>query len=177
MAVSAGSGQSSGRANLRIFPGWVITVRPTRRVGCPPSKLCTRMGGMLDPLADLALLTFLAFGLYLAGVIRGPLLLLLVVRYPILLIGVLIMFFVRGPGPLRPTLIGKVTTFATSMVLLIIALNTLLPIAWPPPLWLEWSVRFLYVLISVNILYLINRGVAWTSRRKDSSDPNRKSTK
>jgi len=150
-----------------LLDGWVA-----RR-----QKLCTRMGGMLDPLADLALLTFLAFGLYLAGVIRGPLLLLLVVRYPILLIGVLIMFFVRGPGPLRPTLIGKVTTFATSMVLLIIALNTLLPIAWPPPLWLEWSVRFLYVLISVNILYLINRGVAWTSRRKDSSDPNRKSTK
>jgi hypothetical protein len=61
---------------------------------------------------------------------------------------------------LRPTLIGKVTTFATSIVLLIIALNTLLPIAWPPPLWIDWSVRFLYVLISVNILYLINRGVA-----------------
>ncbi len=135
-----------------LLDGWVA-----RR-----QKLCTRMGGMLDPLADLALLTFLAFGLYLAGAIPGALLLLLVVRYPILLIGVLILFFVRGPGPLRPTIIGKATTFATSMVLLIIALNTLLSIDWPPPLWIDSSVRFLFVLISANILYLMNRGIIWT---------------
>jgi cardiolipin synthase len=136
-----------------LLDGWVA-----RR-----QKLCTRMGGMLDPLADLALLTFLAIGLFLADVIPLPLLVLLLVRYPILLIGVLVMFFMRGPGPLRPTLIGKATTFATSIVLLIIALNTLLPISWPPPLWIEWSVRILYVLISVNILYLLYRGVAWTN--------------
>ena len=129
--------------------------------------LCTRMGRMLDVLADLALLTFLSVGLYLAGVIPGPLLLLLIVRYPILLIGVLVLYFVRGPRPLRPTLIGRATTFATSVVLLTIAFKTLLPISWPTTLWIEWSVWFLYVLIGVNVLYLITQGLAWTSRRED----------
>ncbi len=129
-------------------------------------KSCTRMGRMLDVLADLALLTFLAAGLYLAGVIPGPLLLLLIVRYPVLLIGVLVLYFVRGPRPLRPTLIGRATTFATSIVLLTIALKTLLPVSWPTTLWIEWSVWFLYVLISVNILYLIQLAFAWASRRE-----------
>ena len=140
-----------------LLDGWVA-----RR-----QKLCTRMGRMLDFLADLALLTFLAIGLYLAGVIPGPLLLLLVVRYPILLIGVLVMNFARGPAPLRPTLIGRATTFATSIVLLVIAFKTLLPTSWPTALWIEWSVRFLYILIGVNILYLINRGTVWTGHREN----------
>jgi len=132
-------------------------------------ELYTRMGRMLDLLADLALLTFLATGLYLAGVIPGPLLLLLIVRYPVFLIGVLVMYFARGPAPLRPTLIGRATTFATSVVLLVFAFKTLLPTAWPPPLWIEWSVWFLYFLIGVNILYLINRGVAWAGHRENHS--------
>ena len=140
-----------------LLDGWVA-----RR-----QKLCTRMGRMLDVLADLALLTFLAIGLYLAGVIPGPLLLLLVVRYPILLIGVLVMYFARGPAPLRPTLIGKATTFATSIVLLVIAFKTLLPTSWPTALWIEWSIRFLYILIGVNILYLINRGTVWVGHREN----------
>ena len=140
-----------------LLDGWVA-----RR-----QKLYTRLGRMLDFLADLALLTFLAIGLYLAGAIPGPLLLLLVVRYPILLIAVLVMYFARGPAPLRPTLIGGATTFATSVVLLVFAFKILLQTSWPTPLWIEWSVRFLYILIGVNILYLINRGAAWTSRREN----------
>jgi cardiolipin synthase len=140
-----------------LLDGWIA-----RR-----QNLCTRMGGMLDYLADVALLTFLATGLYLAGAIPGSLLLLLVVRYPILLIGVFIIYFVRGPRPLQPTLIGKATTFATSVVLLVIAANSLLLISWPTPLWIEWCVRLLYILIGVNILYLINQGVAWASRREN----------
>jgi len=134
-----------------LLDGWVA-----RR-----QKLCTRMGRMLDILADLAILTFLAIGLYLAGAIQGPLLLLLIVRYPLLLIAVLIMYFVRGPAPLRPTLIGRLTTFATSTVLLVIACKTLLSTAWPTPSSIEWSVRFLYLLIGVNMFYLVRWGVYW----------------
>jgi cardiolipin synthase len=134
-----------------LLDGWVARKQ----------KLCTRMGRMLDVLADLAVLTFLAIGLYLAGAIPGPLLLLLIVRYPLLLIAVLIMYFARGPAPLRPTLIGRLTTFATSIVLLVIACKTLLSTSWPTPSSIEWSVRFLYLLIGVNLFYLVRWGVYW----------------
>ena len=91
-----------------LLDGWVA-----RR-----QKLYTRMGRMLDFLADVALLTFLAVGLYLASVIPGPLLLLLVVRYPVLLLGVLVMYFARIPVPLRMLIrFSSVTT--TSCVLVV----------------------------------------------------------
>jgi phosphatidylglycerophosphate synthase len=134
-----------------LLDGWVA-----RR-----QKLCTRMGRMLDVLADLAFLTFLAIGLYLAGTIPGPLLLLLIIRYPLLLIAVLAMYFMRGPAPLRPTLIGRLTTFATSIVLVVIACKTLLSTSWPTPSSIEWSVQFLYLLLGVNIFYLVRWGVYW----------------
>ena len=137
--------------------GWVARRR----------NLCTRLGRMLDFLADLALLMFLACGLYLAGAIPGSLLWLLVVRYPLLLIGVLVLYFARGPAPLSPTIIGKVTTFATHVVLLVIAVKLLLPTNLPPSLWIEWSLRSLYFLIGANILYLFYCGVAWAGLGKN----------
>ncbi len=134
-----------------LIDGWVA-----RR-----QRFCTRLGRMLDVLADLALLTFLAAGLYMAGLIPWPLLALLIVRYPLLLLGLLVMYFIRGPVPLRPTLIGRVTTFATSIGLLIIAVKTLLITSWPTPLMVEWYVRFLYLLVGLNLLYLFRWGVNW----------------
>ena len=135
-----------------LLDGWVA-----RRL-----NLCTRLGGMLDVLADMALLTFLTIGLYLAGAIPGLLLLMLVVRYPVLLIVVLVMSFARGPVSMSATLIGKVTTFATSVVLLAVGFKTLLALSWPTPLLIEWSFRFLYFLIGLNIVYLVYRGATWT---------------
>ena len=132
-------------------------------------SLYTRMGRMLDFLADVALLTFLAVGLYLAGVIPGPLLLLLIVRYPVSLIGVIVMYFARRPSPLRSTFIGRSMTFATSVVLLVMAFKTLLPNSWTTALSIEWFVRLLYFLIGTNILYLINRRAAWARHRQDHS--------
>ena len=82
---------------------------------------------MLDFMADLSLLTFLAIGLYLAGTIPATLLWLLVVRYPLLLIGVIVLYFARGPAPLPPTITGRTTTFATSVLLVVIAIKPLLP--------------------------------------------------
>ena len=142
-----------------LLDGWVA-----RR-----QNLYTRMGRMLDFLADVALLTFLAVGLYLADVIPGPLLLLLVVRYPVSLIGVIVTYFARRPAPLRSTFIGRAMTFATSVVLLVIAFKTLLPTSWTTILSIDWSIRFLYFLISVSILYLINRGAAWAGYRENHS--------
>lgn len=141
----------AGLSITDLLDGWVA-----RR-----QKLITRLGRMLDILADLALITFLAVGLYLAGAIPESLLWLLVVRYPVLLIGVLVMYFARGPTELRPTTIGKTTTFAANLLLLVIAFKLLLSISWPPAVWLDWSVQLLYLLIGANILYLLYRGAIW----------------
>ena len=123
---------------------------------------CTRLGRMLDVIADMAILTFLAIGLYLAEIIPGPLLLLLIVRYPTLLIVLLVLSFARGPITMRPSIIGKATTFATSVVLLGLTFQTFLAAAWPTAESIEWSIWFLYMLISANIVYLLYRGVTWT---------------
>lgn len=123
---------------------------------------CTRLGRMLDVIADMAILTFLAIGLYLAEIIPGLLLLLLIVRYPTLLIVLLVLSFARGPITMRPSIIGKVTTFATSVVLLGLTFQTFLAAAWPTAESIEWSIWFLYMLIGTNIVYLLYRGVTWT---------------
>jgi cardiolipin synthase len=142
-----------------LLDGWLARRR----------NLCTRLGRMLDFLADLALLTFLAVGLHLADAIPGSLLWLLVVRYPLLLIGVLVLYFVRGPAPLSPTIIGKVTTFATHVVLLVLAFKLLLPTNLPPSLWIEWSLWSLHFLIGANIVYLFYCGAVWAGLGKNHS--------
>jgi cardiolipin synthase len=131
--------------------------------------ICTRLGRMLDVLADMALLTFLAVGLYLAGIIPGVLLLMLVVRYPVLLLVVLVLSFAQGPASMRPTWIGKATTFAVSVVLLAVTFKTLLAAPWPTPRSIEWSIWFLYFLISANILYLVHRGVTWAGQKRSQT--------
>jgi cardiolipin synthase len=131
--------------------------------------ICTRLGRMLDVLADMALLTFLAVGLYLAGIIPGVLLSMLVVRYPVLLVVVLVLSFAQGPASMRPTWIGKATTFAVSVVLLAVTFKTLLAAPWPTPRSIEWSIWFLYFLIGANILYLVYRGVTWAGQKRSQT--------
>lgn len=124
-------------------------------------SMCTRMGRMLDFLADLAFVTFLAVGLFAAGVLPTTLLILLLLRYPGTLIGSLILYFARGPAPLRPTIIGKVTSAATVIVLLAIAFALLLEPSWLLEPWLVWSARILCGLIGLDILYLVRQVFAW----------------
>ena len=64
---------------------------------------------------------------------------------------------------MRPSIIGKATTFATSVVLLGLTFQTFLTAAWPTAESIEWSIWFLYMLISANIVYLLYRGVTWTA--------------
>jgi cardiolipin synthase len=139
--------------------GWVA-----RRRG-----ISTRLGQMLDYLADLAFLTFLTIGLYLAAAIPGSLLWLLIVRYPLTLIGALILYFTRGPAPLNPTFIGRATTLVTSIVLLLIAFRFLLSADWPSSIWIDWFVRSLHLLVGVNIIYLVYLGFTWGRNERATS--------
>jgi cardiolipin synthase len=146
----------AGMSVSDILDGWIA-----RRRG-----ICTRLGRMLDSLADLAFITFLAVGLYLAGAIPASLLWLLIVRYPLMLIGVLILYFARGPVPLNPTAIGKVTTFATSILLLVITFKLLLTSDMRSTLWIDWAVSCIHFLVAANVIYLIYRGVVMIDFRR-----------
>jgi len=81
---------------------------------------------------------------------------------------------VRGPAPLGPSVIGRVTTFVASVVLLYIAVTLLVATAWLPALWINWSVWGLQLLIAVNILYLLYRAIVWKGSKEISNEtPNR----
>lgn len=134
-----------------VLDGWIA-----RRTGT-----VTRLGRMLDNLGDLVYLTFLSVGLYLAAAIPASLLWLLVVRYPLVCLGTMVLYFVRGPAQLSPTVIGRATTFILSIVLLLIGFNLWLRTDWLVSPWLEWAVQGLHVLIGANVVYLVYRATKW----------------
>lgn len=149
----------AGMSASDILDGWVA-----RRWG-----YSTRLGKMLDYFADLAFLSFLAVGLYRAAAIPALLLWLLIARYPLSILGALIMYFRYGPVELNPTVIGRVTTLFVSILLLLITFRLLLGLNWPSPFWIDLSVWALQLLIGMNIVYLIHRGMIWARRREPSS--------
>lgn len=134
-----------------VLDGWLA-----RRSGA-----ITRLGRMLDYLADLAFLLFLALGLYRADFIPASLFWLVVVRYPLSLVAAFILYFAKGPVPLHPTVIGRATTLVTSVILLLLAIRLLLGIDWPSPDIVAMSIVALQALITINIVYLIYRGATW----------------
>lgn len=134
-----------------VFDGWVA-----RRRG-----EVTRLGRMLDYLADNAFLVFLATGLYLANIIPASLFCILIVRYPLSIIAALIMYIAKGSLALRPTAIGRATTLITSMVLLMLVIRLLLDIDWPAHETVSTVIWALQALIVVNIAFLAYRGAVW----------------
>jgi phosphatidylglycerophosphate synthase len=121
----------------------------------------TRMGRMLDPIADMALATFLAIGLLEAGMLPVPLFVLIMVRYPGSLLGVVVLYFAQGPMPIRPTAVVRATALASNIVLIGTALALLLQPEWLTTSWFEWWLQTLYVVLVVNLLHLVRRAVGW----------------
>ena len=117
----------------------------------------SRLGRTLDPLADMALLVALALGLHRHGMIPTLLLVLLLVRYPGALVGGIILTFARGPLTVRHTLIGRVTSFSSSFLLVAAAVVMLAHPAWLRRAWLDTALWALSGLVGLNIGYLIYR--------------------
>jgi cardiolipin synthase len=117
----------------------------------------SRLGRTLDPIADMALLVALALGLHRHGMIPTLLLILLIVRYPGALVAGIILTFARGPLTIRHTLIGRVTSFAASFILVAAAVVLLSSPSWLPRAWIAGALWALSGLVGLNIGYLLYR--------------------
>ncbi len=146
-----------GLALTDALDGWVA-----RRLNTQ-----TRMGRMLDPLADVAFSTFLVAGLFQAGTLPAPLFALMVLRYPGALMAVVVLYFLRGPAPLRPTAIGKTSFVMSNLVLIVFAVASLLRPAWLTSQEFTWAVRVLYLVTGANLAHLIHRGITWSDATGD----------
>ena len=123
----------------------------------------SRLGRLLDPMADLAFLCWLAAGLHRAGVLPALTLWAVVLRYPGALVGGIVLSFAKGPSrtPVTATWIGKVTTWGTSFVLVLGAAVVRL---WPESVGAAWLVVLMdlvTVLLAGNLAYLCWRAMVW----------------
>jgi cardiolipin synthase len=82
----------------------------------------SRLGGLLDPIADKLLLAACFLGLWTGGALPGWLLALVLARDLIIVAGAIAWQLLVGPLNAQPTLLSKATTFAQiSLVLVVIA--------------------------------------------------------
>ncbi len=120
------------------------------------------LGRVLDPMADLALLSFLAYGLWRAGSLPTTLFVLLLLRYPGALLAAITLYVARGPSRITATLLGKLTTAATFILLCATAAHALLRPAWIPAGWMHAALHALSALVAANIVYLVYRATLWS---------------
>ncbi len=151
-----------GMSATDVLDGWLARRRAE----------CTRMGRMLDLLADVVWVTCLTVALYRVGAVSAWLAALVVARYPIVLVAVLGLYFAKGPSELKPTIIGRAATFAVSGFLIAMTIARMLPIR-PLPSWaMGAAANAVYVLLIANLAYLVYLAATWNGRRlSDASRP------
>ncbi len=71
----------------------------------------TRVGAILDPIADKLLLNSSYVALSIMGLVPGWLAVVVISRDVIIVFGVLLLFLIHGGVEIKPTLLGKLTTF------------------------------------------------------------------
>lgn len=126
----------------------------------------SRLGSLLDPLADKAMLGLAVFGLWLVAMLPTWLLVLVVLRDLVVVGGAAVWWRMAGPLEATPTLIGKLTTVA-QIALVVVCLLQLAGL----DLSLQWRIE---MVIAVAVLtfasgvdYVIRYGVrAWSHARK-----------
>ncbi|GIX34183.1 MAG: phosphatidylglycerophosphate synthase [Lysobacterales bacterium] len=103
----------------------------------------TRLGGMLDPIADKLLVLAAFVGLHGAGLLPAWLLMLVVGRDLIIVLGAIAYRLLIGPFEPEPTKSGKITTFAQLSLLVWLLLSASL---WPLP---EAGTRLMMILVAL----------------------------
>jgi cardiolipin synthase (CMP-forming) len=124
----------------------------------------TRLGSLLDPLADKLLLNACFIGLWVVAVLPGWLLALVLGRDLLIIVGAFAYHRLIRPVTGSPSLLGKLTT--ALQILLGLALLLQLGYGWPPSQWLEigiWTVALVTAASGVDYVWRWGRR-AWRER-------------
>ncbi|KAA2285206.1 CDP-alcohol phosphatidyltransferase family protein [Arenimonas fontis] len=129
----------------------------------------SRLGSLLDPIADKLMLGLAMLGLWLVAALPGWLLLLVALRDLVIVAGAVAWWRLAGPYDGRPTWLGKLTTFAQVLLVLACLLGL---VGWLP--WAPYAGQAVLVVAMLTFAsgldYVIRYGVmAWRHSRKPAA--------
>ena len=127
----------------------------------------SRLGSLLDPVADKAMLGLAVFGLWLVQMLPGWVLAVVLVRDLVVVAGAAAWWRLAGPFEARPTLVGKVST-AVQIGLVLVCLLELAGVALPLQLRIQMVVATALLAVGSGLDYVVRSGLkAWKLRRDD----------
>ena len=127
----------------------------------------TTLGAFIDPLADKLLLVSSFVILAFLGDIPRWLAVLVIMRDVIILIGYSVLFFVTGHAiEVRPTLIGKASTFfqLLTVSMTLVALHN---VAWQIPLLRDTSEILTGATVTISGLQYLSRALRWFNKQEE----------
>ena len=127
----------------------------------------TTLGAFIDPLADKLLLVSSFVILAFLGDIPRWLAVLVIMRDVIILIGYSVLFFVTGHAiEVRPTLIGKASTFfqLLTVSMTLVALHN---VAWQIPLLRDASEILAGATVTISGLQYLSRALRWFNKQEE----------
>ena len=127
----------------------------------------TTLGAFIDPLADKLLLVSSFVILAFLGDIPRWLAVLVIMRDVIILIGYSVLFFVTGHAiEVRPTLIGKASTFfqLLTVSMTLVALHN---VAWQIPLLRDTSEILAGATVTISGLQYLSRALRWFNKQAE----------
>ena len=125
----------------------------------------SRLGSLLDPVADKAMLGLAVFGLWLVAMLPGWLLGLVIVRDAVVVVGAAAWWRLAGPFEATPTLLGKATT-AAQIALVLLCLLELAALDLPLLVRKEFLIAAAVLTFASGVDYVIRYGVrAWRHSR------------
>ncbi len=127
----------------------------------------TTLGAFIDPLADKLLLVSSFVILAFLGDIPRWLAVLVIMRDVMILIGYSVLFFVTGHAiEVRPTLIGKVSTFF-QLLTVIMALVALHNAVWQIPLLRDTSEILAGATVTISGFQYLSRAFRWFNEQEE----------
>ena len=131
----------------------------------------TRLGVVLDPLADVVLTTTVFFALWQTAVIPWYLLAMLMARYALLLGGAVYLYLYRGHVKIRPTTLGKLTGLLTVwFVVIAVAARELFTPAYDGVI-MKLAVHALTLVIATTVFQVV--AIGWIKLRGYDRDDRR----